>query len=188
MIFTLTTRSETLQLIPKFEDHRLRRSVLAPFFSRHSVLRLEWLIKENINRLCLRLEEHRDGQSPANMPLLYRCLSTDIISEYCFSQCYRFLDDPERSETFFEAYRFGFKHFFLFREVPFVSKFMHSPARLIPEWMVPWLRGAFVLEMISWARVIYAFFTAPSPADPLSERTKDDSRHHRQPSAHFRLP
>jgi hypothetical protein len=48
------------------------------FFSRKEVVKLEWLIKESVEKLCVRLEEGKESGEVVDMGLLYRSLTADM--------------------------------------------------------------------------------------------------------------
>lgn len=107
---------------------------MGPFFSRQSVLKLEWLIKESVEKLCARLQEVKATNQPMDMALLYRSLTSDIVSEYAFSQSYGFLDNLENSKNFFESFQPAWTIFWILREVPVVSQILLQMNN-IPRWL-----------------------------------------------------
>ncbi|KAK3619465.1 hypothetical protein LTR56_016254 [Elasticomyces elasticus] len=96
--------NDNLQQTPGFELHRQRRKAFDPYFSRASILRLEALIASLVDKMCTRVEELKGQDTPFSMSTMYRCLTTDIISEYCFSQPFDLLDDPQGNEKHMDAF------------------------------------------------------------------------------------
>lgn len=72
------------------EHHRLRRSALNQFFSKRSVGRLEPVIVDKIERLCLRLEDAVKTNEIIRFDAAYVALTTDIIGE-----SYDYLSQPD---------------------------------------------------------------------------------------------
>ena len=77
------------------ELHRLRRSALKPLFSKQSVMKIEPVIQEDIDRLLRRLRESKDTQKPVNLVDAFTCLSADIIGSFAFGRSYGFLETPD---------------------------------------------------------------------------------------------
>lgn len=75
------------------EPHRLRRAPLSPFFSRQSVPRLEPAIHAAISKLRTRFEVFRRSKEPVSLEHAYVALTTDIITEYAFTESYGYLDE-----------------------------------------------------------------------------------------------
>ncbi|OJD28710.1 cytochrome p450 [Diplodia corticola] len=84
--------------------HRLRRGAMNRFFSKASVVKLEPLIKDTINKLCTQLETHYAGTGqPATLNMAYSCMTTDVVTEYAFARSYSFLDSPTFEPNFHRA-------------------------------------------------------------------------------------
>jgi cytochrome P450 len=64
----------------------VRRKLLNPFFSRTSLVHIQPLMREKLTNITKRLDERADQGSSANMYNAFRCMTTDIISEYAFAQ------------------------------------------------------------------------------------------------------
>ncbi|KAF7534875.1 hypothetical protein G7054_g5860 [Neopestalotiopsis clavispora] len=64
--------------------HRLRRSILNPYFSKASVVKLEPIMGERIDRLCQRLEECAQRDEVVSLDSAFSALTTDIITRYFF--------------------------------------------------------------------------------------------------------
>ncbi|KAK3668237.1 hypothetical protein LTR22_000922 [Elasticomyces elasticus] len=131
---------DNLQQTPGFELHRQRRKAFDPYFSRASILSSEALIASLVDKMCTRVEELKGRDTPFSMSTMYRCLTTDIISEYCFSQPFDLLDDPQGNEKHMDAFLGVFKILFLIRQIPWGTWVM-SRLELLPKWMVPTDQG-----------------------------------------------
>ena len=106
------------------ELHRLRRSALNPLFSKRSIMRLEPVIQENIDRLLRRLREFKDTQEPVNLVDAFTCLSADIIGSLAFGRSYGFLEMSDFNPRWHEFMMVCFR-------VPYTmnSKLIHCASR-----------------------------------------------------------
>ncbi|KAG4419362.1 hypothetical protein IFR04_007510 [Cadophora malorum] len=84
--------------------HRLRRSVLNPFFSKQNVRRLEPVLQRTLRKVLGRLEKSAKSGEPINTNLMYSATTSDIISDYCFGESYNNLDKEDFNEPFFSAF------------------------------------------------------------------------------------
>ena len=75
--------------------HRIRRSAVAPFFSRASVSQLEPTVQANVNKLMSRLRDFAKSGQPVNLINAYMALTVDIITNYAFASPFGFLDVPD---------------------------------------------------------------------------------------------
>jgi len=109
---------------------------LNPYFFGNAVLKLEFVVRSSVEELCQRLHEYKASIQPANISLLARCLTSDIITEYIFGSTYCFLTDSGRSEAFFGANNAVFKSFYMWRESHIIDHIFKA-MRVIPPWMLP---------------------------------------------------
>ena len=87
------------------DKHRLRRGPWNPYFSKQSVYQAQTsLIQPAVHRLCERFKEHQAIEKPVVMKNAYACLTTDVISEYCFPHCYNLLERPEFDGKHYDAW------------------------------------------------------------------------------------
>ncbi|KAK1987725.1 cytochrome P450 [Colletotrichum cereale] len=75
--------------------HRLRRGALNPFFSVRSVVQLEPLIKEKVEKLSARLGELARTGEIVRLDAAFMALTMDIICDYSFAHDRRYLDEPD---------------------------------------------------------------------------------------------
>lgn len=108
--------------------HRARRSVLNPFFSRAGVKNLEPVIQQKVAHLCRRVDDYRRSGQAINVTMALHAFSMDVISSYCFDDCWDHLDYPDFNAAWFhaaETYTKSFKAFAYF-------KWLHQGLRSIP--------------------------------------------------------
>ena len=109
--------------------HKLRRGALAPFFSRRSTLALEPMIRGKVEKTCSRLEEFKRSAQPVDLRLLFSCMTTDIITDYAFPQCFNLLDTVDLSPAWRNTFAEGLRNFQWFKHFPSLWKVLRS----IPE-------------------------------------------------------
>lgn len=81
--------------------HRMRRGAMARMFSKDSVRRLEPIMRGNLEKLFVRLQECKANGKPINLLHLYSAFTNDLITEYAFGVSYNWLDAPEFNKDFF---------------------------------------------------------------------------------------
>jgi hypothetical protein len=81
--------------------HRMRRAAIAPFFTRTKVLQLIDVIWSKIEMLCESIGESKDTSVPVNLACAYRCLTADVVTEYCWGFSYDFLKQPKFNHDWF---------------------------------------------------------------------------------------
>ncbi|KAF7509483.1 hypothetical protein GJ744_008046 [Endocarpon pusillum] len=130
------------------ELHKLRRGVVAPFFSRRSILALETMLQEKVERVCIRLTEAQRSGQPIDLRLLFSCMTTDIITEYAFPNCFDLLSTPDLSPAWRNTFSQGLRNFHWFKHYPFLWRVLRSIPdklllRLSPEMKITqdWERG-----------------------------------------------
>lgn len=82
---TLRTSQSILATI-SHDHHRLRCSALNPFFSKRSILAIEPLIQDKVNKLCTAIELHIASGKEVEMLTAYMALTLDVISHYAFGE------------------------------------------------------------------------------------------------------
>ena len=119
------------------ELHRIRRAAIAPFFSKANVLRLEAKVQARVKQLCERLEEHKLGRKSVDISNAYRCLATDVVTEYAAPRTRNFLGTPDFAAAFNRVLR-DFSELMLWhRHFPIVFPIMTSIPRSVIAWMDP---------------------------------------------------
>ena len=129
------TALDNLQSTPAFEQHRIRRKVYGPFFSKAAVLQLEEVIRSNVYQLCERFAEAAVDRKPRKLGLLFRCLTSEIVLEYGLAQSWGFLRDPEKSEVFFASQNSLFKALYPYRESQIIHTLLDACMKL-PEFVI----------------------------------------------------
>ncbi|EJP67851.1 N-acetyltryptophan 6-hydroxylase ivoC [Beauveria bassiana] len=118
------------------DDHRMRRSMLAPFFSKQKVRDLEVKIQEKVIRFRERLLEYaadkEKGSAPIDFSNATGALTLDIISGYTLGKSIGALDRTDLARDYHEALRNSAKLGPIARAFPFIPRAMV----MLPDWIV----------------------------------------------------
>ena len=116
-----------------YDKHRLRRGALAPFFGRNMFLTSSYanIIQGKVEKLCSRIEKHRETKQPMNLGLAFRCLATDVITDYALGDSYDLLDAPDFNAAWFEAQRGASEIVLLCKHFPWLMPLL----RYLPSWL-----------------------------------------------------
>ncbi|KIX07822.1 uncharacterized protein Z518_02476 [Rhinocladiella mackenziei CBS 650.93] len=112
--------------------HRMRRSVLNPYFSKRNIVHLEPVITERVEKLSKRLSEAASQDEVVRLDVAFMALTTDTISEYAFAQDTLFLDEPDFCPMWKDTIRGGFETGALCRQFPWIVPTMKRlPPKLV---------------------------------------------------------
>ena len=112
--------------------HRARRAAMAKYFSTANVTRLEPLIQKCVSKLISRLEEHRLGGKVADLSNAYRCLATDVITEYALPRSRLMLDSPDFAAGYNHVLRDFTNIATWHRHIPIIFPIFNA----IPKWII----------------------------------------------------
>jgi cytochrome P450 len=112
--------------------HKIRRGAVAPFFSRRSINALEPTLVEKVEKTCSRLQEFKDKKMPMDLRLLFSCMTTDIITDYAFPNCFDLLSTPDLAPDWRNVFTEGLRNFQWFKHFPS----LWSVLRSIPDAML----------------------------------------------------
>lgn len=73
---------------------KTRRDLLRSFFSRKSVLNLESVIQDTVNRFIVSLSHNVGSPKPLNLHHAFSCATMEVISTYCFAKRYDAINHP----------------------------------------------------------------------------------------------
>ncbi|KZP06239.1 cytochrome P450, partial [Athelia psychrophila] len=71
---------------------KARKDVLSPLFSRRAILKLERVVQEKVDLLFSQILVHSNG--PVDLYYAFRSMTTDIITSYCFAECFSLVTYP----------------------------------------------------------------------------------------------
>jgi cytochrome P450 len=111
--------------------HKARRSAVASFFSKRSVQALEPLVVRNVEKLIQRFKDE-EGEKVVNLNNAFAGMTLDIISEYCFGDNMKALDNPEYGKDWLEMLHGGVQIRPLGRQFPWlVNTLLDIPPHIV---------------------------------------------------------
>lgn len=135
-----------LTVIPN-EDHRVRRAVLNPFFSRRSTLELEPVVRGKARKLVELIEasllsgkEGRPGPGVFDAHHAVRAFSVDVITEYAYANCWNQMDMDDWGAGYQEAIRSVQSFFPWFLTFPFLSSVFGLVPDSVNVALFPWFK------------------------------------------------
>ncbi|KAF5350988.1 hypothetical protein D9756_008294 [Leucocoprinus leucothites] len=111
-----------------FEAAKIRRDMLAPLFSRRSILKLERVVQDKVDLLVSNLAKY-DGK-PADLYLAFRCTTLDIISSYSFSYTFNALNSPGFMDPLVTSFEKMVPYFWFTR----YFRFLHALLNFTTKW------------------------------------------------------
>jgi len=99
----------------------LRRSALNPFFSKRSILAIEPLIQDKVDRFCNAIREHIKSGQAVELQTAYMALTLDVISHYAFGQSFGLVETPGFSPAWKNAICGGIEAGIVNRHFPWVA-------------------------------------------------------------------
>ncbi|CAN9358279.1 unnamed protein product [Alternaria alternata] len=110
------------------DKHRMRRNAVSPFFSKRSVQALERLVVNNIKKLLRRFEGEMEKQGPhagiVNLNDAYAAFAMDVISEYCFGESMKTLDNDDYGKDWLTIFHDGMQLVPFARQFPTIFNFL----------------------------------------------------------------
>ena len=104
----------------------MRRGALNRYFSKASVATLEPQIHDKVRKLCDQLESHAGSKKPVDLTMAFSCLTTDVVTEYAFSQSYNFLGSSTFEPNLRPAIFVSLKKGPVFKQLPFLLTILQS--------------------------------------------------------------
>jgi hypothetical protein len=77
------------------KDAKVRKDMMAPYFSRAAILRLESLIQEKITKFLEVLSTAASSKKVVDLNLGFSCLAADVVMHYCYQKTFGALDAPD---------------------------------------------------------------------------------------------
>lgn len=150
--------------------HRARRAAVNPYFSRAAIAQLEAeSIRAKVELLCERLREHASpssagaeggggGEEVVDVGAAMTALTLDVISEYCYGDCYDCLRDPAFAPQWKRAMQGGFESTNVTKHFIWLLRLVNS----LPAWVAVKMNPDIAV-FVEWkerlsaqARAIYA--------------------------------
>ncbi|KAI1247304.1 hypothetical protein MGN70_011192 [Eutypa lata] len=115
----------------KYEDNKVRKDILHPFFTKSSVFTREWMIQENIEKFCnVLIKDEKAGQS-SDLSSGFRCLGLETITSTCFGKSVDCFSNDNFHSPVLEAMETIVTWFMVFKHFAIVRKFILT----VPEWV-----------------------------------------------------
>ncbi len=131
--------------------HRIRRLGLAKYFSTANIKRLEPSIQSCVSTLIRRLGEHRLQGKVVDLSNAYRCLSSDVITEYAFPRSRFTLESPDFNAGVNRVLR-NFTNIAIWhRHIPIIFPIL----RAWPRWVIAILDPGPSLTVFDYQQVRY---------------------------------
>ncbi|KAJ7656544.1 cytochrome P450 [Mycena rosella] len=113
-------------------DANTRRDILSPMFSRSSILKLQPVIQDKIDKLISRISTNGKHGKPVDMHMAYRSATMDIITNYCFADSFDALDAPDFRHPILVGLQTGITSSWILKYMPWMLHAIESA----PDWMV----------------------------------------------------
>ncbi|OLN89766.1 Trichodiene oxygenase 5, partial [Colletotrichum chlorophyti] len=125
--------SRPLFVVCGLEEHRKRRAVLNPFFSRRQILKNEHIAQEKTDKIISRINQDTACEAATNLTAELRALSVDVFTSFAFGEenCFHLLDDHQARLWFDKRLQNTIRLFFMFKPAPWLEK----PFLAMPEWL-----------------------------------------------------
>lgn len=110
----------------------MRRSALNPFFAKRSILRLEHVIQEKVQKVIDYLDTASSTGAVVRLDTLFMAVTVDVITQYAFAKSYNHLDQPDPGLEWKKVIVGGFEGFTLIRHFPWLL----ASLKRIPDWLL----------------------------------------------------
>ena len=151
--------------------HRIRRSAVAPFFSRASVSQLEPSVQANIDKLISRLQNLQATGEPVNLVNMFIALTADIITNYAFASPFGFLDTPDFAPYWRNAMVDVSETSHLFKQFGFIEPTMRKVPPEFAKKMNPKLSSLFALTNTIRNKILEVKAEMAKGRKPQGQRT-----------------
>jgi hypothetical protein len=84
--------------------HRLRRWAVAQIFLKANITRLNYVLKDNVNKFLGRLQEFGESGEPVNVLNGFKALTSDMLTIYAFGESHCYLDVKKFSKPFWDLF------------------------------------------------------------------------------------
>ncbi|KAE8369043.1 cytochrome P450 [Aspergillus caelatus] len=85
------------------DRHRYRRELMNPFFSKRSVMSMDHIVQDKVEKVCQRLTQAHETGSVVSLDDLFAALTADVISHYAYGESLRVLDTKDLKNEFRDA-------------------------------------------------------------------------------------
>ncbi|GMF76418.1 unnamed protein product [Aspergillus oryzae] len=122
------------------DRYRYRRDLVNPFFSKRSVMGVDYIVQDKVDKVCKRLTQVHERGTVVSLDDLFAALTADVISHYAYGESLGFLDTENLKNEFRDAVASAgllchFARFF------FVVSMVAETMPALVEWMQPSSKG-----------------------------------------------
>ncbi|KAJ5814024.1 uncharacterized protein N7503_000774 [Penicillium pulvis] len=149
---SLILPDSTVATIPH-ELHRKRRATLNPYFSHKSIRNLENVMQKGLRRMMGRIKESGQTHSVLSLNLLFKAVTSDTISEYCFGVSTNYLDHDDFNATWFHAIDSVLGMAWVLAYIPFLGPLMKMMPPSIMASLKPGLKSLWDMHQ-QWDKKI----------------------------------
>ncbi|KAJ5668037.1 uncharacterized protein N7477_006607 [Penicillium maclennaniae] len=162
--------------------HRFRRGIVNPFFSKQTVVKIEYIVQDKVDKAVKRLEQAKIDGTIIKTDALFSVLIGDVIYHYTYGESPGMLEKEDMKNEFRDAVTGAsvFCHFMRF--FPVLVNLLESMPWFI-FWLQPMYKGYYDMERKLKEQSVYAlqnagkqhtgtiFHALSDPSLPAEERT-----------------
>ncbi|KAH8651231.1 putative P450 monooxygenase [Xylariales sp. PMI_506] len=86
--------SRSILGIISYTESKQRKDILQPFFSRRATLKLQKLLRDNMDKLVEAISKNNLNGRPSDLLYAFRCFTVDTIMTVCFGKSMNAIDAP----------------------------------------------------------------------------------------------
>ncbi|KAH9002867.1 putative P450 monooxygenase [Lactarius deliciosus] len=154
-----------------YSDAKQRRDVLAPFFSRTSIVQLQDLIQDRVNVLCDALAQQFAADKSSDLVLGFHCFAVDVIMNLCYAKNWDATKVPDFRSDIVLASQAVLPIFTMNKySGPLLKMMRYIPMRFGKKYGTPVTKALFFLRE-TLMHQIYGVLRNPSSLESASHKT-----------------
>lgn len=122
---------------------------MSPYFSKTVIRKLEPIILDHLAKLLDRFESAQKSGEVLELGIVYRALTSDIITQYSFGKSTNFLDFPDFNAPFYHATLAVYECVPLLHHISWLGPLMNSLSTQIVLKLMPGLGSVHMLQKVS---------------------------------------
>lgn len=131
---------------------------MSPYFSKTVIRKLEPITLAHLAKLLGRFESAQKSGEVLELGIVYRALTSDIITQYSFGNSTNFLDFPDFNAPFYHAVLAVFEYVPLLHHISWLGPLMNSLPTEIVLRLMPGLGSVHILQKVSMeARTLFRY-------------------------------
>lgn len=129
---------------------------MSPYFSKTVIRKLEPIVLDHLAKLLGRFESAQKSGEVLELAIVYRALTSDIITQYAFGKSTNFLDFPDFNAPFYHAVLAVFEYVPLLNHISWLGPLMNSLPTQIVLKLMPGMGWVHILQnVIMTARTLF---------------------------------